>query len=120
MAADTASVELATDIVGPILKHCELKEIGILTGSRAYGVSRELSDWDWLIDSRMAPALGLPRPKSGESLNLRQGNINLIVCDYAFRERWMKAHRHCVIERPQSKSRRIAIFRHYLGRVLFA
>lgn len=114
MANLAKSIALARDIVGPILRPSELREFGILTGSRAFGVPTDRSDYDWLVDSSMAPALGVPRPKLGESHNLRQGNLNLIVCDYKFREKWMRAHRHCQIEQPRSKARRIAIFHHYM------
>src|SRR5690349_13408823 len=114
----TATQRSHAPVATQILRPSRLNRIGVLTGSQAFGVSHKDSDFDWLIDSHWARWIGIAHePDSehaGASCSVRQGNINLIFGDANFRERWMLAHRHCVIERPTNKARRIHIFRHYL------
>jgi hypothetical protein len=97
-----------------------LGRVAILTGSVAFGVATHKSDEDWLISKEDFEAMGLSSSAVGSvaeegSKSIRVGNQNFIVYGNTdFRNRWMKAHRHCVIERPSDKARRIKIFRHYL------
>lgn len=98
-----------------------LKRFAVLTGSIAFGVGRRNSDEDWLVHANDAKELGItgiwnPSNEYTEGFHsFREGNVNVIVChSQDFKDRWMRAHRHCVIERPRSKARRVKIFRHYL------
>lgn len=97
-----------------------LKRLAVLTGSVAFGVATHNSDEDWLISDANVEELGVPRDYWKEGYtegfhSYREGNINLVIYHSDdFRNRWMKAHRHCVIERPRDKARRVKIFRHYL------
>lgn len=99
-----------------------LSSVAIATGSAAFGVAKANSDCDWLISSEEFNKLDLPidnvgRVNSGGGWfhSVRHGKDNFIIyTDPEFAERWMAAHRHCKIERPRSKDRRIVIFRHYL------
>lgn len=96
-----------------------LAKVAVLTGSIAFGVATRGSDEDWLISAHDATGLGiafdLPSDYPDYFRTYREGNINLIVYQTNnFRDRWMQAHRHCVIERPRERARRIRIFRHYL------
>lgn len=98
----------------------------MLTGSVAFGVAGRNSDEDWLIGpEELADVLVEFNPEidqygrilDGECNfnSVREGKYNLIVChSIVFGYMWMKAHRHCKIERPRDKKRRIKIFRHYL------
>lgn len=108
-----------------MISRCDLKQFAILTGSVAFGVARHNSDEDWLISDKNASAMGIMSYDLGDYTNgfraYREGNLNLIVyCEednrgyWSFRERWLMAHQHCMIERPREKARRIKIFRHYL------
>ena len=101
-----------------------LANVATLTGSVAFGVATLKSDEDWLIGITEAIAIGV-RPEDVkvhdvgcygcDFLTYREGNLNLIISDSpAFHERWMQAHRHCVIERPRERARRVKIFRFYL------
>jgi len=102
-----------------------LATVATLTGSVAFGVATRKSDEDWLIGCEDAEKLGVPVDDLNEYgdpkyhdvgfSTYREGNLNLIIAKSAsFHDRWMKAHRHCVIERPRDRKRRIKIFRHYL------
>lgn len=97
-----------------------LARVGLLTGSVAFGVATHQSDEDWLISQADYDKLGLkggdPASRIGRGFHsVRHGNINYVIYhDDDFRDRWLKAHRHCEIERPRNKARRVKIFRHYL------
>lgn len=96
-----------------------LKRLAVLTGSVAFGVATHGSDEDWLISQENAAQLGLPcesDPRYPHAFcTYREGNLNVIIWHTkAFRDRWMEAHRHCQIERPRDRARRVRIFRHYL------
>lgn len=101
-----------------ITRRCFLAKVAVLTGSVAFGVATHKSDEDWLIAAIEATKLGIKFELSdypNDFRTYRQGNLNLIVYESNdFRDRWMKAHRHCVIEQPRDKKRRVRIFRHYL------
>jgi hypothetical protein len=101
----------------------------VLTGSRAFGVNGPGSDEDWLVPWELAEQMGIqldPDSKieywgdDGKSITVplftaRDGIANYIVPAFTwFWDAWMRAHRHCLIERPESKERRIDVFSHYL------
>lgn len=91
----------------------------MLTGSVAFGVATRQSDEDWLwMDDKWPEHHGghdVRYPFEDGFHAIRHGNVNIIVPHSdEFRQRWLKAHRHCMVERPREKARRIRIFRHYL------
>lgn len=94
-----------------------LPEVALLTGSRAFGVCQNDSDWDYVS---VTPPRGngwrwLTYNIGDGYLVYRHGNRNVIVCTSKTTfDRWMRAHRHCLIERPQRKERRKVIFDHYM------
>lgn len=108
-----------------ITRRSFLSTCAVLTGSVAFGVATHNSDEDWLISASDALRLGVPlNDKHWDQYMLegfssyREGGLNLIIywdekC-HVFRDCWMRAHEHCMVERPRKKSRRIKIFRHYL------
>jgi hypothetical protein len=110
-----------------------LRRYGTLTGSVAFGVAGRYSDEDWLISPAAFEKLDLPVRRVQlygtlgafstcrrevafrQFATYREGRINLIVWfSEEFARQWMKAHHHCLVERPKSKARRQAIFRHYM------
>lgn len=94
----------------------------MLTGSVAFGVATEKSDVDYFIPSTVADKFPPNDNEStegasdcGEFRSIRESELNFIISKSAdFDCRWMLAHEQCVQEKPNSKARRIAIFRHYL------
>lgn len=106
-----------------ITRRSMLTALAALTGSAAFGVATSKSDEDYLISPADASQLGVnvdedmlhdpAYPMTFRSY--RDGNINLIIYgSEEFRDKWMKAHRHCLIERPKDKARRVQIFKHYM------
>jgi hypothetical protein len=103
-----------------MLRRDFLKQIGILTGSVAFGVSGPDSDVDYLVRWDNLEPLGVdlgdePQNDYGDFTTYRFEEINLIVSHHEdFHAKWMQAHEHCLKERPAEKARRIQVFRHYL------
>lgn len=96
----------------------------LFTGSRAFGVEREDSDWDFLVygSAQLSEILKAEGWAEGASMgteeepsqfdSLRKGDLNLIVALYEEHyQRFARATELCVFLRgPADRNQRIAIF----------
>jgi len=105
-----------------MIRISELSKHGILTGSTAFGVASREADEDWILYAYHAARCGIniahcthSYGRDREFATYREGRINVVLAmTGSFLEAWLAAHRHCQIERPKSRARRVDVFRHYM------
>ncbi len=106
-----------------------LETVGYLTGSRAFGVEKENSDYDWFVPHDVSVADWLDFLEENEYWQEADGDIRLLrnFISYRFDDvnvihslnaeftaKWKLAHDECVQVRPRLKADRVRIFRKHL------
>lgn len=107
----------------------KLKQVALLTGSRAFGVASEDSDYDWLISEENFKKLGLDKICKQVTLkNPKRYSVDctgnkhykfgfddfIVYSEEWFKNSWMAFHNHCLLWPTKDKKERIFYCEYYI------